>query len=211
MNFLCANENEDLMHKIFQFRYEIFCLEKKFHDKNKFWDSCETDDYDINASHFAAVDDNGEIVGYLRLIHSFYGDLPIEKIAPGQIKYNLAHYKPSLSEISRFAIKKKYRRHNDEFWSTNIQKGLYKIVYQASKELGITHLCSIMEEQLFKALKKFSIIFQTIGPTFYNHGPVAPYLCEVPNIHRDAFLNETQFQFRLQSDTRNSNFVNEYR
>ncbi len=177
------------MLKIFQFRYEVFCLEKRFFDKKDFTNLCETDEYDKIASHFAAVDDHGEIAGYLRLVHSVDADLPIEKLAPDQVKYCLDDFKPTLSEISRLAIKKKYRKHFDESCSTHIQIGLYKIVYQASKDLGLTHLCSIMEKPLFNSLTEFSINFKRIGPAFYNHGlAIFNYLSVLSNRKRSFYL-----------------------
>lgn len=194
MKFLCANNNIELMIKIFKFRYNIFCLEKGFIDKNGLIDQIETDDYDNHSSHFAAIDCHGEIAGYLRLIHKRGGILPIEKIP-------LDHFNPAVnsllhntSEISRLSIHKNYRSRINPVVSTKIQQGLYKIVYEASRTLGLTHLCAIMEKPLHKTLYNASIRFKQIGPNFYDHGIVAPYLCNINHVCCDLYHTASRFQ-----------------
>ena len=57
--------------------------------------------------------------------------------------------------------------------------GLYRAMYQHSLRAGIAYWYAAMERGLARALLKYHIEFQCIGPEADYFGPVAPYLASL--------------------------------
>ena len=74
LSFACINDDGNKMEQAFKFRYDIFCEEKKFFDRDSFDEPMETDIFDQYSLHFAAFDQFENIKGYARLVcHSENG------------------------------------------------------------------------------------------------------------------------------------------
>ena len=116
------------------------------------------------------------------------------------------------AEISRLAVSKAFRRREGDsffgtpprrdrsqsggviaFYSPNdapeIVSGIYRMFYQDSKRLGITHWVVAMERGLSLMLKRMALLFTPIGPETDYYGPVRPYVAEIAEIERHVSRN----------------------
>ncbi len=66
-----------------------------------------------------------------------------------------------------------------------IMTGLYKIIYQTSKRLGITHWYMITENKIYTILRKFGFVFHQVGKPINYHGLRAPCFGIVMEIERE--------------------------
>ena len=71
--------------------------------------------------------------------------------------------------------------------------GLYKILYHASKRMGITHWYMITEEKLFYTLKKYGFMFYQIGEPVNYHGIRVPYLGIILDIEQKLAKEKPEF------------------
>lgn len=208
LSFACINDDSNKMEQAFIFRYEIFCEEKKFFDKDSFYRPMETDQFDQYSFHFAAFDQCGNIKGYVRLIcHSDKG-YPMQDLCPYEITGARDYIGNSSAEISRFAIATELRtscqkpcigvrglvnnerNYTDLYIAPYVQMGLYRMIYAACVELDITHVFAVMEQSLYKRLSRFSLKFKPIGHEFENHGTVFPFLGSVSNLGKSLFSEQ---------------------
>ena len=188
------------MLKGYQFRYDVFCLEKQFYDKDYYENFCEIDRYDTASLHFAAIDNAEQVVGYIRMICESENGLPIQKQMLYSDLPDITGHNTKIAELSRLAIRHECRKHVTGFYSYHIQLGLYRMVYLSCKNLGITHLCAIMEKSLYNSLKKMKFRFNTIGPEFDDHGKVAPYMGEITRLESTLLENEFENSFYPEPD-----------
>jgi N-acyl-L-homoserine lactone synthetase len=97
----------------YKLRYKVYCEEWGFEKPDKYPDRLETDEYDKNAVHFAALDDTGKTVGTVRLILFSPDGFPLEKYCEvnngmeGIVQENVA-------EISRLIISREYRKRTED-------------------------------------------------------------------------------------------------
>lgn len=199
--FLRVDNDKELLTETYRLRYRVYCHDKKFLDPADYPDGIETDKYDDHSMHFAAISENGEVVGTGRLV--LYSDLgfPFEehcehlKICPDNFT------KTKATEVSRLAVSKQFQRgaeamHTDKGLLSNaktdesschpmIAFGLIKAGYQESKRIGLTHWFSAMEKRLWYCLKKFyAFNFNAIGPEMDYYGPVTPYMSSVVEVEK---------------------------
>ena len=165
--FLQANSYE-LKNAIYEFRYRVYVEEFGFEKKEDYPNNCEKDKYDDYSIHFVALNKNNKVIGTARLILDSEEGFPIEQVT--KIKF-----KPSLNkiaEISRLAIDRNYRNQKEE----SVLFGLYKMLYQKSKEIRVAYWYMITEKKLFRLLRSHGFIFHQIGEQFQYHGTRVPYL-----------------------------------
>lgn len=188
------------MEKIFHLRYQVYCLEKNFLNLRCYPKELESDIYDKESVHFAAIAPSGEAVGTIRLILAKNIELPIEKhcsdfTTPDTID------RANLGEISRLAISKEVKQKsltspyylyesNNRHKSKNsrpvfpmheesIAYNLYKMLYEESINLGITHFFALMEKSLWALARIYGLSFECIGKKIDLYGPVRPYLATI--------------------------------
>ncbi len=207
--FVRADKDENLLLATFRLRYEVYCHEMKFLNTEDYPDGVESDHYDKHSVHFAAVDENENVVGSMRLVLKSDEPFPLEKYSDRLAVDMNTLPRDTIGEISRLVISKKYRRR----WAdgqTGIESypldykvqvpphvegpekrekpiivlGLIKILYQTTKQLGITHWYASMEKRLWKSLKNFSFYLDPIGPEFNYYGQVVPYMAYLPEFER---------------------------
>jgi N-acyl amino acid synthase of PEP-CTERM/exosortase system len=202
-NFVQA-DSEDLKKAIYRLRYKVYVEEFGFEKAEDHPEGYEIDEYDSHSIHFAALNENQEVIGTIRMIlHSGKG-FPIERAA----KISFIGERPApdkIIEISRLAVSKDYRRRlvdgffGVEFYLTKstggilpentplsekhqrrkrpvIILGLYRSVYQKTKKTGITHWYMLTEKVLWYALKRFGWLFYQVGDPVNYHGKRIPYL-----------------------------------
>ncbi|WP_020590152.1 PEP-CTERM/exosortase system-associated acyltransferase [Desulfobacter curvatus] len=208
--FLCVDDEDELLNETYRLRYEIYCHEAEFLDDGQYPDGIEKDVWDDHAIHFAALNSDNEVVGTLRLILNSEHPFPLEVHCPNYDRSKANFPRTLLSEISRLAVKKNFRRRkNDGLYGVTsyhsspdnpipkeIQEkrkrpiivfGLYKVLYMESKRRGITHWYAAMEQTLNSTLRKFSFEFQVIGPEHDYYGPVTPFCANISNFEQTLF------------------------
>ncbi|MGB6019319.1 MAG: GNAT family N-acyltransferase [Sulfurimonadaceae bacterium] len=95
--------SEDLLEKVFAFRYGIVCEKLGVSELEGCEPNRETDEYDAYSEHFAAFDEVGEVIAYTRLIHHS----PIGYPATNHLDYDTDtwHFDPEqLGEFSRIFV-----------------------------------------------------------------------------------------------------------
>lgn len=99
-----------MFNAIAQLRYEVYCAECKYLDAAKYESGLETDDFDDRSLHVAAQNNDGYVVGTVRLVFATPKDIfPFEEhcsIFPDFI----APPKEQCGEVSRLIVKKNFRR-----------------------------------------------------------------------------------------------------
>jgi N-acyl-L-homoserine lactone synthetase len=171
--------HRDLFQKVLRLRYEVYCLERGFEKVTDHPQGLESDPYDENAIHLAAICERSqEVVGTVRLImHSDLG-FPLEKIFEVDLAGGSV-CKSRIGEISRLSVP---RKHRDNF---TIVKKLFQGIAIESRDLGLTHWCAAMAKGLPVLLKRKKIYFQQIGPEIEYHGPRAPFFGPIFDIARE--------------------------
>ena len=178
-------EKEEDLEDVYRLRYRIYCLEKGYESKEKNPDGIEMDEYDVYSIHFIAKVFN-EAVGTARLILNNPLGFPAEKYCKTDIT-SFSIKKEQTVEISRFAVSNTLFRAL-QFDRTKILIGLFREVYQETKQLGIENLCAAMGKGLQRLLCKYGIIFSPLGPVVDYHGPRAFHLSSMANMEEDVFL-----------------------
>jgi N-acyl-L-homoserine lactone synthetase len=114
MNFKVhkVSDKEELA-EIYRLRYKVYCEEWGFEKPEDHHGGLETDIYDKHSVHFAAEDNNGKIIGTIRLILNSPDGFPLEKHCPVNIDKN-GLPRDTLSEISRLVISKDYRKRTED-------------------------------------------------------------------------------------------------
>jgi len=198
----------ELMTDIFRLRFEVYGEECGFIRKEDYPNGLESDEYDTQAIHFAALNNFGEVVGTLRLILPGQRVLPIEKYCPSIRVDNKFLPQLSFAEISRLVISKRIRRRkgDDLFYAPQIEDervansagevflrrskpmafGLYRELYRESKRIGVTHWYSLMEKSLWLLLRIHGFTFECVGDEVDVFGPVKPYLGKVSVIEQEV-------------------------
>lgn len=218
LSFLCINDDKNKMEQAFKFRYEIFCEEKKFFDRDSFYGPMEMDLFDEYSLHFAAFDQFKNIKGYARLVCHSENGYPMQHLCPYEITGARDFIGKSSAEISRLAITTDLRtfyqkscmgntgpannekNYIDLYIVPQIQIGLYRMMYAACLQLDIMHVFAVMEQSLYNRLSLFSLKFKPIGHGFENHGTVFPFLGSVADLGKSLFPEKlSPFPFLNQS------------
>ena len=148
--YLIVNNDNDLLNRIFVFRYQIYCEELGWISSEDCPDGKETDEYDGISFHLCAMLDE-EVVGCARVIRPEM-ILPTERFLriPLGIDRNLT------CEISRLITSKKHRKGIVEF-------GLLREIYHLCLRKGISFAYALMENKLKRQLAFRGIVFNQIG------------------------------------------------
>lgn len=106
-----SDENE--LKKVYRLRYKVYCEEWNFEDPEKYPDRLETDEFDKNAVHFAAIDNTGRAVGTVRLILFSPDGFPLEKYCDIDSSGE-GVCGADTAEISRLVISRAYRKRTED-------------------------------------------------------------------------------------------------
>ncbi len=193
----------------YQLRYQVFCLETGFEDKDRFLGGLEMDEYDSRAEHYLIRHrKTGEFAATTRLILSDPDDprrpFPIEEHCP-VTRADMLEKIPrrQLAEVSRFCVSGHFKRRPGEqgtiagvgpqkrvsYLATeeerrawpHITLALIACVNRISLNRGVTHLYAVMEPSLIRLLSAIGIAFSPIGPLTEYHGIRQPCITKVPD------------------------------
>jgi len=117
-------DNTEYLSESFALRYEVYCNEREFLNRDLYPTKLEMDQYDHHAIHLGGINQDGVMIGTVRLVLPSSIGFPLFEhceLFP-EYKY-LADIKAqqTFAEISRLAISKNYRRRQND--------GLYGLAY----------------------------------------------------------------------------------
>ena len=105
--------DEKALKAVYKLRFKVYCEEWNFEKPEKYPDRQETDEFDNNAVHFAALDNTGKTVGTVRLILFSPEGFPLEKYC--DIKNSGDGIRgEDTAEISRLLISRDYRKRTED-------------------------------------------------------------------------------------------------
>lgn len=219
-------DTEDLRLQVYMLRYQVYVLETNFENH----EDCETlrlrdgstlyierDEFDQHSDHYLLRHRRtGAYAATARLILPHPQDVmqpfPMERhcqFFPGQQIYD-PYIRGRLSEISRFAVSKDFKRRLGEMGTQagvaenvdayfepderrvlpHISLGLFAAVMRMIYQHHLTHSYAVMEPALHRLIGRFGVIFNQVGPKTEYHGTRIPCLGSVdealPNIKRVA-------------------------
>jgi N-acyl-L-homoserine lactone synthetase len=106
-----ANGDPDDLKRIYQLRYEVYCLECGFLPSEQHVSGLESDHYDPHVVHFMAQNEQGEIVGTLRLVQPApHQAFPYEEHCKALHEGIILPPRAECGEVSRLVVRKRYRR-----------------------------------------------------------------------------------------------------
>jgi N-acyl amino acid synthase of PEP-CTERM/exosortase system len=195
-------DTPSLMNRVYELRYQVYCVENPFEDPGQNIGGREMDADDDRAAHVLLIHrKTGEAAGTARVI--FPDDrrpLPIEHVidSDGQAHYcQLPLHR--IGEVSRFAVSKAFRRRRNEdryadigFSATPksaehrvmpfITFGLVRGIVRICLERDISHITAVMEPPLIRLLKRFGLDFQSVGGLVEYHGLRQPCVANLDDL-----------------------------
>ncbi len=196
-------DTPDLMKKVHQVRYEVFCKEFHFEREEDCPGGLEKDDYDAQSVHCLIVHRaSNRPAGCVRLIYTREDDpsaaLPIERYCGASFHPGDTHPsrlpRSGLCEISRLAVSGYFRKRRGESASPVgvvqnvptiseleertfplISLALFLAVLSISILTQRSNSLSVMEPWLARQLRMMGFSFQQIGEVTEYHGARAPF------------------------------------
>jgi N-acyl amino acid synthase of PEP-CTERM/exosortase system len=192
-------------------RYEVYCVELKFLAVADYPANLESDEFDADSVHFAALDHDQGVVATLRLVRDAGRGFPLERHAVSlhQSFYDLPRDKTV--EISRLILAGRYRRRaHDARYGTDVGAGetaagressrpqrrsryplvlfgLFGCLFEESVRSGLEYWVAAMEPSLQTFLARFGFRFEPVGDPIDYYGEVVPYAARI----RDVFETVT--------------------
>lgn len=163
--FYIANDPQEIK-DIYRLRYQVYCEEYGYIDKEKHPDGMETDKFDKHSSYLVIRDKQNIVAATVRIIHNSPEGFPIQE----HFKFNIDTSKidnEHLVEISRLIVAKKYRR---KHLIVFLLKGLS--VYAINKK--VSHAYCVIDEKLYPLLRKLSVPVRIIGDKQLYQGVTFP-------------------------------------
>ena len=195
-----------LMHRVYRFRYEVYCKECDFLDARDYPEQMESDEHDAASAHFAAFNQQEELSGYVRLVRpDAILTFPFQNHCVTLLNGVELPPAAQAAEISRLMVRQDYRRRQPSRQemlddSPQILLSLYRQMYEYSLESGIRYWYAAMERSLARALTRMGFSFRQIGPATDYYGPVAPYVANLRELEaRLAEFNPALLAWMRQS------------
>lgn len=203
------------MEELYRLRYQVYCTECGFESPEDHPEGLEYDEYDQYSSHFCAiVEDTERIIGCVRIIHHSPIGLPVDHHCVLDPEKKFTGDPNKIGEISRLAISKDFRRREidraiysqtdvDQIEAKRLHRerrafeglivaGLYQCIYHESKELGLTHWYAVMVKGLCGLLRRWGIIWISVGEQVEYHGLRGPYLAVIADNEKQVALLNPQ-------------------
>lgn len=159
MNFTFLEvEDSELLGKVFEFRYKILLeIYPEYIESSNLLDKKEYDKYDTYSTHFAGIDNEGEVFATVRLIHNSPLGYPTEN---GMTFDNSMFERDKLGEMSRIFVDAKYRNIQT---TKKVIEEVKKFMYFKMMKLGIEYTYGSLEESFLRLLRIYKMNYATIG------------------------------------------------
>ena len=198
----------------YKLRFQVYCHECHFLKESDYPGGYETDEFDSFSTHFGAIDSEEGMAGTVRLILPRASRFPIEEHCSDLEFDRTIIHRENCAEVSRLAISKLYRRraHDGLYYEAQVEDkkvegkggfftrrmrpmafGLYRAMYQESKQTGILYWFALMEKSLWKLLNIHGLTFRSIGPEVDFFGMVTPYLADIRELEKGVYSKFPQF------------------
>jgi N-acyl amino acid synthase of PEP-CTERM/exosortase system len=188
--------DDPLLDRMYELRFQVYCLETGFLPPDHYPDRREMDEYDASSAHFCALNLRDELVGYARLVRpTGLKTFPFQRHCTTLLEGVTLPEPSEAAEISRLMVNHDYRRrrgdnlasvtvtpdpghpaHELRSKSPQILLSLYRQMYVYSRNHGIRYWYAAMEHPMARALGRMHFAFRQIGPQTDYYGPVEPYL-----------------------------------
>lgn len=194
----------ELLDAAYALRYQVYCVEHPFLDASQNPNGREVDRHDAHSVHAVLINKtNDEVVGCVRLVlprsPAACSELPMRELLGPDERARLDACDPMrTAEISRYAVSKTLRRREGEELypdvslagddedlpadfrrlAPHISLGLLRGVATLAAEHGITTLCAAMAPSLLRLLKRFGLVFESLGPPIEYHGLRQPCIAD---------------------------------
>ncbi|MCK7543800.1 PEP-CTERM/exosortase system-associated acyltransferase [Marinobacter bryozoorum] len=202
----------EMVDKVFQVRYQVYCVDRAFEDPSQFPDDREHDAYDPRSAHaLIRHRKSGDSVAVVRLVlageNPGQSDFPMEgpcihRMSQQAQDLIAATPRQNMAEISRMAVSREFRRRLNEYESPTgvteqtcdadveggkrampyISLGLFAAILQMSVKHNITHWMAVMEPAQLRLLKRFGVEFDHVGPLMEFHGLRRPAFTEAASL-----------------------------
>ena len=188
-----------LKQRVYQLRYQVYCLESDYEDPDKYPEKLEYDEFDPQALHVLVTDTRNDAnVGTIRLIFASEADQPFQYEQLSGQCFEHIHDKPRshYAEMSRLAVAKAYRNsgQTDSMFPEDDSSLLGTMLIYAAC-LAITDLLEIeivalLEERFAGFLGRAGVSAAQIGEPISLGGLRAPYVLDIKrtmDTHKDKF------------------------
>lgn len=210
----------------YNLRYQVYCDEMGFEDKESFPEQMEFDEWDNSSVHFMVRHRySGQWVAALRLVHQHQLALPFEDKCTPYEPITAQQYRHSV-ELSRLCVLKDARRfalgknnlssevsaneignirylHSVQNQNQNrsIMWGLYRAAVVYSAENDIKHWYTLVTPPLAYCGKKQGFEMLPVGGSCEHRGKRSPYLLEVQQVLANPLWDtDYQLDYRLYSE-----------
>lgn len=210
-----------------ELRYQVYCVECSFLSPEDYPDGLETDEHDDDAKHFYAFDTQGELVGYVRVVHAdVYQRFPFQRHCATSDEGVVLPVPCRTVEVSRLMLRCDYRRLPDKGLTggaaghkhtgfsgdrrdeaSQVLMSLYRQLYTYSRANDIDHWYAAMERPLARSLLRLNIAFKAIGPEADYYGPVAPYLANLHEVEAQVGARNPTLLAWLQHPERDCDYA----
>lgn len=162
-------------------RYQVFCKERNILPGHE---GVEADFYDPRARHVVLRHRRSdELVGTARVVHGVrdnpWASLPIQHVCDPSLLRHLPLN--TTGEVSRFALRR-VPALSDVRTPLLLRLALMQGVLRASRDLGLTHWCAVMETSLLRLLRTASVNFEPIGPIVEYYGRRQPAVAHIDTL-----------------------------
>ncbi len=222
--FLADTPESKLIH--YNLRYQVYCDEMGFEDKDKFPDQMEIDDWDSQSAHFMVRHTHtGQWLGALRLVSQVSSAFPFETkcvpttpITPDQYQHSMELSRLCvLREARRFAPRSFAEQASDEtsnirYLSTlrnqnrSIMWGLIRAAVVYSSQNDITQMYFLVAPALALAVKKEGFAMRQVAEACDHRGQRIPYSLDVADVLANSLWEtDYRFEYRRYSEMDESN------
>lgn len=228
-------DTEELRQEIYRLRYQVYVEEFGFEHPEDHPGGLEVDPYDSHSVHLAVLNEVEQLIGTARLVLYSDKGFPIEHAVNLDLRENKPPPERT-AEISRLTLSRLYRRRSQDGQyglesympsyegevlsdkesrppqyekrrcPTLIIIGLFKLIWQETKRLGLTHWYMISEKKLWSALYRYGLFFRQVGEPVDYHGKRIPYMISLAEFEEhlrqanpplyQTFLDDLEEEYR---------------
>ncbi|MGZ8186182.1 MAG: PEP-CTERM/exosortase system-associated acyltransferase [Methylobacter sp.] len=201
--------SDELKNEVYKLRYQVFCIENEFENREYYPHGLEFDDFDRRSIHYLIRHrKSGDYAATTRLILPDSNNP--EKLFPLELHCEIDNFavlqpinRKHLAEVSRFCVSKAFKKRKHEantlaptgssdsqdYFTPNerrnfpyISLALIACVIKASHENDIRYLYATTEPPWLRLLSAFGINFIKIGPLKDYHGERWPAVIKITDM-----------------------------